>query len=148
MGAATAMPVAKMLNVWDRGYGFLVMILLSLIGLILSAATTNIYTYCAAQVFWSVGYTGAIFTVDIITTDTSSLRDRGLAYAFTSSPYLITAFAGPKAAEVSARRSTMNDASQPFSSSYLTPNLSYSQRASMQRTGGGATAALPSFCPS
>ncbi|PWN31156.1 siderophore iron transporter [Jaminaea rosea] len=99
MGAATAMPVAKMLNVWDRGYGFLVMILLSLIGLILSAATTNIYTYCAAQVFWSVGYTGAIFTVDIITTDTSSLRDRGLAYAFTSSPYLITAFAGPKAAE-------------------------------------------------
>jgi MFS family permease len=37
--------------------------------------------------------------IEIITTDTSSLRDRGLAYAFTSSPYIITAFAGPKSAE-------------------------------------------------
>jgi hypothetical protein len=40
-----------------------------------------------------------ILSIDIITTDTSSLRDRGLAYAFTSSPYIITAFAGPKSAE-------------------------------------------------
>lgn len=30
----------------------------------------------------------------MITSDTSSLRNRGLAYAFTSSPYMITAFAG------------------------------------------------------
>lgn len=30
----------------------------------------------------------------MITSDTSSLRNRGLAYAFTSSPYIITAFAG------------------------------------------------------
>lgn len=34
-----------------------------------------------------------------MTADTSTLRDRGLAYAFTSSPYIITAFAGPHAAE-------------------------------------------------
>jgi MFS family permease len=27
------------------------------------------------------------------------LKNRGLAFAFTSSPYIITAFAGPKAAE-------------------------------------------------
>lgn len=40
-----------------------------------------------------------IFSVDVITADTSSMRDRGLAFAFTSSPYIITAFAGPKAAE-------------------------------------------------
>lgn len=39
------------------------------------------------------------FCIDVITADTSSLRDRGLAYAFTSSPYIITAFAGPAAAE-------------------------------------------------
>lgn len=37
--------------------------------------------------------------MDVITADTSTLRDRGLAYAFTSSPYIISAFAGPKAAE-------------------------------------------------
>jgi MFS family permease len=40
-----------------------------------------------------------IFSIDVITADTSSLRDRGLAYAFTSSPYIITALAGPAAAE-------------------------------------------------
>ena len=39
------------------------------------------------------------FAIDVITADTSSLRDRGLAYAFTSSPYIITAYAGPAAAE-------------------------------------------------
>ena len=40
-----------------------------------------------------------IFSIDVITADTSSLRDRGLAYAFTSSPYIITAFAGSAASE-------------------------------------------------
>jgi MFS family permease len=40
-----------------------------------------------------------IYCVDVITADTSTMRDRGLAFAFTSSPYIITAFAGPKAAE-------------------------------------------------
>lgn len=39
------------------------------------------------------------FCVDVITADASKLKNRGLAYAFTSSPYMITAFAGPKAAE-------------------------------------------------
>lgn len=50
------------------------------------------------QVFYSVGFSGLIFCVDVITADTSTLRDRGLAYAFTSSPYIITAYAGPAAA--------------------------------------------------
>lgn len=40
-----------------------------------------------------------IFSIDVITADTSTLRDRGLAYAFTSSPYIITAFAGSVASE-------------------------------------------------
>jgi MFS family permease len=39
------------------------------------------------------------YCVDVITADASKLKNRGLAYAFTSSPYIITAFAGPKAAE-------------------------------------------------
>lgn len=39
------------------------------------------------------------FCVDIITADISKLKNRGLAYAITSTPYMITAFAGSKAAE-------------------------------------------------
>lgn len=39
------------------------------------------------------------YCVDVITADASKLKNRGLAYAFTSSPYIITAFAGSAASE-------------------------------------------------
>jgi MFS family permease len=39
------------------------------------------------------------YSVDVITADATKLKNRGLAFAFTSSPYMITAFAGPKASE-------------------------------------------------
>ena len=39
------------------------------------------------------------YCVDVITADATHVRNRGLAFAFTSSPYMITAFAGAKAAE-------------------------------------------------
>lgn len=39
------------------------------------------------------------YCIDVITADSTQLKNRGLAYAFTSSPYMITAFAGSKAAE-------------------------------------------------
>lgn len=48
--------------------------------------------FCKA--FYTVGFTGVIFCVDVMTSDTSSLRNRGIAFAFTSSPNVITAFAG------------------------------------------------------
>ena len=48
--------------------------------------------------FYTLGFGGMTYTVDVITADASKLKNRGLAYAFTSSPYIITAFAGPTAA--------------------------------------------------
>lgn len=39
------------------------------------------------------------YSVDVITADATKLKNRGFAFAFTSSPYIITAFAGPKASE-------------------------------------------------
>ncbi|KAJ5205299.1 Major facilitator superfamily domain general substrate transporter [Penicillium cf. griseofulvum] len=94
MGASCLMPIAKVLNLFDRTVGFVIMILIAIMGLIMMAACKNIATYCAAQSFYTVGLTGAIFCIDVITSDTSSLRDRGLAFALTSSPSMITAFAG------------------------------------------------------
>lgn len=116
MGAATYIPLAKILNLWDRSVGFAIMVAFAVLGLILSATCKDIGTYCAAQVspiacssyverlivpqvFYSIGFAGLIFCVDVITADTSTLRDRGLAYAFTSSPYIITAYGGSAAAE-------------------------------------------------
>lgn len=50
MSAATYMPVAKIINLWDRSIGFLIMAMFMTIGLVLSAASTSIGVYCAAQV--------------------------------------------------------------------------------------------------
>jgi MFS family permease len=99
MTAACTMPVAKILNIWDRTVGFCLMLAVALLGLILMASCRGLATYCAAQVFYSVGFTGLIFCVDVLTSDTSSLPNRGLAFAFTSSPFIITSFAGAPLSE-------------------------------------------------
>lgn len=99
MTSAVYIPMAKVLNVWGRAEGFLLMVTFATIGLILTAASHNLATFCAAQVFYSVGFGGMIYTVGVLAADASNLRNRGLTFAFTSSPYMITAFAGSKAAE-------------------------------------------------
>lgn len=99
MTAATYIPVAKILDLWGRAEGFLLMVAFADLGLILMATCNSLPTFCAAQVFYSVGFGGMIYSIDVITCDVSRLRNRGLAFAFTSSPYMITAFAGPKASE-------------------------------------------------
>ncbi|KAH6967766.1 MFS transporter [Ilyonectria sp. MPI-CAGE-AT-0026] len=99
MTAALYIPVAKILDLWGRAEGFLIMTVFATLGLILMATSNGLATFCAAQVFYSIGFGGMTYCIDVITADVSKLKNRGLAYAFTSSPYVITAFAGPKAAE-------------------------------------------------
>ncbi|KAF7595194.1 hypothetical protein BBP40_006938 [Aspergillus hancockii] len=99
MAAALYIPVAKMLDVWGRAEGFLVMLGFSTLGLILMAVSKNLPTFCAAQVFYTVGFGGLNYCVVVIAADATNLRNRGIAFAWTSSPYMITAFAGSKAAE-------------------------------------------------
>jgi MFS family permease len=99
MSAAVYIPLAKMLDIWGRAEGFLLMVAFATLGLILMATGDGLSTFCAAQVFYSIGFGGMTYSIDVITADASKLKNRGLAYAFTSSPYMITAFAGPKASD-------------------------------------------------
>jgi hypothetical protein len=99
MAAAVYIPTAKLLDLWGRAEGFAVMVCFATLGLVLMAVCNSLATFCAAQVFYTIGFGGMTYCIDVITADASSLRHRGLAFAFTSSPYIITAFAGPKAAE-------------------------------------------------
>ncbi|KAG9251595.1 major facilitator superfamily domain-containing protein [Emericellopsis atlantica] len=99
MMAAVYIPLSKILDVWGRAEGFLLMAALATTGMGLMAGSGNLATYCVANVFWQVGWSGLIYSIDVITADSTKLHNRGLAYAFTSSPYMITAFAGPKSAE-------------------------------------------------
>ncbi|OJJ42665.1 hypothetical protein ASPZODRAFT_137047 [Penicilliopsis zonata CBS 506.65] len=97
--AATYLPIAKMMDVWGRAEGFLLMVICATIGLVLMAACNSFEIYCAANVFYYIGFYGMEYAVDVVTADVSTLNNRALAYAFTSSPYIITAFAGPKVAD-------------------------------------------------
>lgn len=97
--AAVYIPMAKVLDVWGRAEGFLIMTMFCILGLVLMASSQNLSTYCAAEVFYSIGFSGLAYTWDVLATDVTNLRNRGLAFAFTSSPAIITAFAGSRAAE-------------------------------------------------
>jgi MFS family permease len=99
LAAALYIPTAKLLDLWGRAEGFAIMVCFATLGLVLMAICTSLPTFCAAQVFYTVGFGGMTYAVDVITADASSLKNRGLAFAFTSSPYIITAFGGPRAAE-------------------------------------------------
>ncbi|KAJ6114382.1 MFS siderophore iron transporter [Penicillium sp. IBT 16267x] len=96
--AACYVPLGKIMDIWGRAEGFAFMAFCSTIGLIMMAACNNLPTFCAAYVFYTLGFSGMTYTVDVLTADASMLKNRGLAYAFTSSPYIITAFGGAKAA--------------------------------------------------
>ncbi|KAL4902040.1 hypothetical protein BDW74DRAFT_158952 [Aspergillus multicolor] len=97
--AAVFIPLSKILDVWGRAEGFLFMTVCATLGMIIMAACHNLPTFCAGYVFYTIGFSGMTYCVDVITADSSKLKNRALAYAFTSSPYIITAFAGPKASE-------------------------------------------------
>ncbi|KAK8867277.1 siderophore iron transporter mirB [Apiospora arundinis] len=99
MSSAVYIPLAKILDTWGRAEGFAIMSGLATLGLVLMAISHNLPTFCAAYVFFVLGFCGVTFSVDVITADTTTLKNRGLAYAFIASPYMVTAFAGPRAAE-------------------------------------------------
>lgn len=77
-----------------------------ILGLIMMAATKNVETYAAAQVFYWVGFNGMSYVLDVFIADTSSLRNRALVFAFSTTPYIATTFAGPSAAQDFYKNST------------------------------------------
>ncbi|KAI1778003.1 putative siderophore iron transporter mirB [Hypoxylon cercidicola] len=95
MSGILKLPIAKIIDSWGRPQGLACMIVLATTGLVLMAASRDVKTYAAAQVLYQVGISGFSYVLDIIVSDTSSLRDRVLAFAFNSSPTLITTFIGP-----------------------------------------------------
>ncbi|KAL6914915.1 hypothetical protein FSST1_012675 [Fusarium sambucinum] len=99
MTAAVFIPLAKLLDLWGRAEGYLLMVAFAELGLILMATSTNLSIYCAANVFYQVGFTGLIYSIDVVTADATNLKNRALAFAFTSSPYMISAFAGSYASQ-------------------------------------------------
>lgn len=57
------------------------------------------------QVFYWVGFNGMAYVLDVFMADTSSLKNRAFVFAFSQTPYIVTTFAGPRAAESFLRTS-------------------------------------------
>lgn len=93
------LPIAKLIDTWGRPQGLVITAGLSTLGLLLMALCRGVKTYAAAQIFHGVGGSGFSYILDIIIADTSSLRDRALAFAFAASPFLVTTFLGPPLAQ-------------------------------------------------
>lgn len=93
------LPLAKLMDIWGRPQGFVAMLVCAVIGLVMMAASNNIETYAAAQVFYWVGFNGIAYVLDVFIADTSSLKWRGLMFAFANSPFIATTFAGSPAAQ-------------------------------------------------
>lgn len=93
------LPIAKLIDTWGRPQGLVTMSLLATLGLVLMALCRDVKTYAAAHIFHSVGFSGVAYILDIIIADTSSLKDRALVFAFAGSPFLVTTFIGPPAAQ-------------------------------------------------
>lgn len=106
MSGILKLPIAKLIDSWGRPQGLACMIALATTGLVLMAACQDVKTYAAAEVIYQVGISGFTYVLDIIVADTSSLKDRILAYAFNASPTLITTFIGPVIATAFLERST------------------------------------------
>lgn len=93
------LPLAKILDVWGRSEGLAIMIFFLTMGLVMMAACNNVETFCAAQIFYWIGYNGITYTLSVFIADTTKLKNRALMLAFASTPYIFTTWAGGPAAE-------------------------------------------------
>lgn len=99
IGALTKLPLAKLIDLWGRPQGYMLMVVCYTLGLVMMAACNGVELYAAAQVFYWVGQNGTDYVVSIFVADTSRLKNRGLMFAFLSSPFIITSWiSGPLAA--------------------------------------------------
>ncbi|KAJ9145005.1 Siderophore iron transporter mirB [Pleurostoma richardsiae] len=103
IGGVCNLTVAKILDIFGRAQGYIMSLLISTVGLVMMAATTNVEMYAAAMVFWTVGNNALLYSVNILVADTTALRNRGLMTALTSSPNIITIWLGGPISEASSR---------------------------------------------
>ncbi|KAF3388423.1 Siderophore iron transporter mirB [Penicillium rolfsii] len=99
VGGVIKLPVAKILNIWGRAEALIIFTVVFIVGIITLASCEGPDGFAAGYTLYWVGY-GAIYLIlDVFIADTSGLRNRAFAFAFSSTPFICTAFTGPLAAQ-------------------------------------------------
>ncbi|PGH11417.1 hypothetical protein AJ79_04918 [Helicocarpus griseus UAMH5409] len=97
-GAVVKLPIGRAIDIWGRMPGYILMVCFCTLGVVMMALCNSVETYAAAQVFYWIGFHGITYVLDVFLADTSSLKNRGWIFAFSTSPFIATAFSGPSAA--------------------------------------------------
>lgn len=84
------LPYVKIMNIWGRPQALAIGVASYTLGLIMTAGCNSVQTYCAAQVFWYVGYLSVDFSITVFIADTTKLKNRGFFIGFVASPWMIT----------------------------------------------------------
>lgn len=94
------MPIAKILDVWGRVEGFMVLIFINVLGNIIKCTCQNMFAYAAGHTIYWAGHIGLLYVIDIMLADMTTLRNRIIIYGLNGTPLIATTFAGPKIAEL------------------------------------------------
>lgn len=91
--------MAKVADVLGRFEAFSLSVFLFVIGYIQMAASNNVETFAAAQIFYSAGGTGIQILQQVFIADTSDLLNRALWSSLPDVPFLVTVWIGPIASQ-------------------------------------------------
>ncbi|EKD18351.1 hypothetical protein MBM_03344 [Drepanopeziza brunnea f. sp. 'multigermtubi' MB_m1] len=94
VNAVIKTPMAKVADVFGRLEAFSFSVFLYVIGYIQMAASSNVETYAAAQIFYAAGNTGLQILQQIFIADTSDLLNRALWSSLPDMPFLVTVWVG------------------------------------------------------
>ncbi|KAJ5988476.1 siderochrome iron transporter 2 [Penicillium waksmanii] len=99
IGAVLKLPLAKTLNLWGRAEGMMISLVIYLVGMVVLAASNDPTTYAAGYTIYFIGYDCIYLLLQIFVADTTGLRNRAWAFAFSTTPFICTSFVGPLAAK-------------------------------------------------
>ena len=97
IGGVLKLPLGKTLNLWGRAEGLLISVAIYVVGIIILAACNGPNAFAAGYVFYWVGYYFIYLILEIFIADTTGLRNRAWAFAFSTTPFICTAFTAPLA---------------------------------------------------
>ncbi|PKS08493.1 hypothetical protein jhhlp_004877 [Lomentospora prolificans] len=98
VGGVLRLPIGKVLTLWGRAEALTVSTIIFVVAIIIMASCNGPQSYAAGYTLYWVGYDAIYLILEIFIADTSGIRNRAFAFAFSTTPFICTAFTGPLAA--------------------------------------------------
>ncbi|KFA69861.1 hypothetical protein S40285_08422 [Stachybotrys chlorohalonatus IBT 40285] len=100
LGGVAPLPLAKVIDIWGRVEGFVVMVTVCVVGMIMKATCRNVEQYVAAHVLYWTGHIGMLYVIEVMISDMTTLRNRMILFGINGTPRIASTFAGPAIADL------------------------------------------------